>query len=225
MILPLFGLIFFLFTAVGTVAIMECKEHQYTASLQDTCGPQMNVIAPDSFHISFRSNYGDFVAHCDRQRAPVWVDRIYNLVLNGYYNDNYFFRVIDDFIVQFGTNGDPSVSNIYNFNSPYLGECGVLEPQPPYMPINEGVHGLSNVFGTLAMSTSYNETTETTWNATAELFINLNNNRCHFIRKWLYQSVNLLFPDDVLCFVAAIWMKCFLSLCASSIPPTWRARF
>ena len=137
----------------------------------------MTITAPQSFHISFRSNYGEFTANCERDRAPVWVDRIYNLVLNGYYNNNYFFRVIDEFIVQFGTNGDPSVSNIYNWNSSELGECAILEPQPPYMPVNEDIPGLSNVFGTLAMSTSYNETTDTTWNATAELFINLSNNR------------------------------------------------
>ena len=35
-----------------------------------------------------------------------------------------------------------------------------------------GVHGLSNSFGTLAMSTSFSEITGTTWNATAELFLN-----------------------------------------------------
>lgn len=155
----------------------ECRQISYDSALQSPCQSQMTTTAPERFHISFGSNYGDFTAHCIRQRAPAWVDRIYNLVLNGYYNSNYFFRVIDDFVVQFGTNGNPSVSNVYNFNSSQLGSCGIIEPQPPFMPINEGIHGLSNVFGTLAMSTSYNEVTETTWNATAELFINLNNNR------------------------------------------------
>jgi cyclophilin family peptidyl-prolyl cis-trans isomerase len=158
-------------------AQQHCEKETYSSSLQNPCDEQMSMTAPSSFSILFGSNYGGFTAHCQRQRAPVWVDRIYNLVLNGYYNDNYFFRVIDDFIVQFGTNGDPSVSNVYNWNSPDLGQCAILEPQPPYMPINEGIPGLSNVFGTLAMSTSYNETCNTTWNATAELFINLNNNR------------------------------------------------
>jgi cyclophilin family peptidyl-prolyl cis-trans isomerase len=137
----------------------------------------MNVVAPDNFAILFGSNYGGFVAHCRRDRAPVWVDRVYNLVLNGYYNDNYFFRVTDKYI-QFGTNGNPVVSNVYNWNSTAsLGNCAILHPQPNNMPINvNGIHGLSNNFGTLSMSTSYNETTETTWNVTAELFINTGNN-------------------------------------------------
>ena len=39
-----------------------------------------------------------------------------------------------------------------------------------------GIQGLSNTYGTLSMSTSYNETTNTTWNAIAELFINTGNN-------------------------------------------------
>ena len=49
----------------------------------------------------------------------MWVDRVYNLALNGYYDDNYFFRVIDSptlHIVQFGTGGVPATSAPYNFN-------------------------------------------------------------------------------------------------------------
>lgn len=173
-----FSLIVLSICLLGVCQANICEQKVYKSALQQPCAAQMIVTAPVSFSISFDSNYGEFTAHCERQRAPVWVDRIYNLVLNGYYNNNYFFRVLDGFVAQFGTNGDPSVSNIYNFNSPDLGICGILEPQPPYMPINEGeTTGLSNVFGTLSMSTSYNETTETTWNATAELFINLGNNR------------------------------------------------
>jgi cyclophilin family peptidyl-prolyl cis-trans isomerase len=138
----------------------------------------MGVQAPDIFDVIFSTNlYGTFAAECKRDRAPVWVDRVYNLVLNGYYNDNYFFRVIPEKYIQFGTNGYPDISNCYNFASPDIKPCAILEPQPNDMPINtNGIHGLSNVFGTVSMSTSYNETTETTWNATAELFINIGNN-------------------------------------------------
>lgn len=48
-------------------------------------------------------------------------------------------------------------------------------------PSCAGVPGLSNTFGTLSMSTSYNQSVPgfpggVTWNATAELFINIGNN-------------------------------------------------
>ena len=154
----------------------------YTAALQDPCGAQMSgPQAPEEFSILFDTNlYGGFRANCRRARAPVWVDRIFNLAVNGYYDENYFFRVIasDSLrIVQFGTNGNPAISNCYNFQSPQLAPCAILEPQPDAMPTNEGgIRGLSNVRGTLSMSTSFNESTGTTWNATAELFINTGDN-------------------------------------------------
>jgi cyclophilin family peptidyl-prolyl cis-trans isomerase len=63
-------------------------------------------------------NSGPFTATCFRELAPVWVDRIYNLAANGYYDENYFLRVVNTSrlkIVQFGTNGDPFNSKVYNW--------------------------------------------------------------------------------------------------------------
>ena len=40
-------------------------------------------------------------------------DRFYNLVKNGFYNDARFFRVIEGFMVQFGINGDPKISAVW----------------------------------------------------------------------------------------------------------------
>jgi peptidyl-prolyl cis-trans isomerase A (cyclophilin A) len=45
-----------------------------------------------------------------REWAPVGADRFYNLVKNGFFDDNRFFRVISGFMVQFGINGNPQVS-------------------------------------------------------------------------------------------------------------------
>ena len=139
----------------------------------------MNVRAPDAFEIRWETRYGALTAACLRAHAPVWVDRVFNLALNGYYDRNYFFRVLDGpglSVVQFGTNGEPDVSNVYNFSSPSAARCSILIPQPDGMPVNVGVRPLSNTRGTLSMSTSFNETTGTTWNATAELFINKGDN-------------------------------------------------
>lgn len=150
----------------------------------------MQTRAPEHFQIFFATQYGEFTADCLRRRAPVWADRIYNLVANGYYDDNYMFRVLPGFVVQFGTAGVPSVSTFYNYLTTPVPECSILKPQPPDMPLcMEGiargqsckrVPGLSNTFGTLVMSTNAKATPEfpelVTWNATAELFINIANN-------------------------------------------------
>ncbi|GMI03874.1 hypothetical protein TrLO_g11410 [Triparma laevis f. longispina] len=136
----------------------------------------MKVTAPSRFTLNFPTQYGPFTASCYRDLAPSWVDRIYNLALNGYYDSNYFMRVINTSslqITQFGTSGDPSISELYNWNSTELSGCGVIEPQPSEMKY---MNKFSNTFGTLSMSTSFNDDTQTTWNATAELFINTGNN-------------------------------------------------
>ena len=45
-----------------------------------------------------------------REWAPLGADRFYNLVKNGFYDDVRFFRVLDNFMAQFGINGDPAIS-------------------------------------------------------------------------------------------------------------------
>merc|ERR1712187_169914 len=94
----------------------------------------MGRRAPERFSVRFGTQYGSFAAHCVRARAPVWVDRVYNLAQNGYYTQNYMFRVLPGEYVQFGTAGNPMVSNVYNYTSTQDPECAILHPQPPDMP-------------------------------------------------------------------------------------------
>lgn len=153
-------------------------------ALRDPCLTRMRRRSPDSFRALWQTNYGRFEVTCVRARAPVWVDRLYNLLAAGFYDDMFFLRVVNSTslkVVQFGTAGDPTISRVYNWSTT-TSPCGILEPQPDVMPFCTatqpcpGVPGLSNTFGTLSMSTSFNERTKTTWNATSELFINTGDN-------------------------------------------------
>ena len=74
---------------------------------------QLNEKAPETFRAKFTTSKGDFVVEVTRAWSPNGADRFYNLVKNGYYNDCRFFRVIDDFMVQFGINGDPSLNQVW----------------------------------------------------------------------------------------------------------------
>lgn len=205
----------------------HCEVVEYHPEiLHNPCLEHMQHQAPESFVLEFEMNhdYGIFVAHCVRARAPIHVDRVFNLARFGYYSDNYFFRVLPNFVAQFGTAGNPLLSNIYNYTSTSNPECAILKPQPPFMPYCMGtnknpsqsifsrlvrsvratedtvkqefiraaqndngencskVKTLSNTFGTISMSTSYKQDLPgypegVTWNATAELFINLADNQ------------------------------------------------
>ena len=66
--------------------------------------------APPQFKAKFDTSKGVFVLDVHRNWAPNGVDRFYNLVKNGFYDNVRFFRVISGFMVQFGINGDPKIS-------------------------------------------------------------------------------------------------------------------
>jgi peptidyl-prolyl cis-trans isomerase A (cyclophilin A) len=75
--------------------------------------PEMTSEAPASFKVEFETSKGKFVVKATRSLSPNGADRFYNLVRHGFYNDCRFFRVIKGFMVQFGVNGDPMVSQFW----------------------------------------------------------------------------------------------------------------
>ena len=73
----------------------------------------LNEKAPATYKVKFDTSKGTFVVEVHRDLAPNGADRFYNLVKNGFYNDARFFRVISDFMVQFGINGNPKISAVW----------------------------------------------------------------------------------------------------------------
>ena len=65
--------------------------------------------APATYKAKFDTSKGAFVIEVHRDWAPKGADRFYNLVKNGFFDDTRFFRVVPDFMVQFGINGDPAI--------------------------------------------------------------------------------------------------------------------
>jgi len=66
--------------------------------------------APEVFKANFDTSVGTFVIEVHRDWAPLGADRFYNLVKNGFFNDVRFFRVIPNFMAQFGIHGTPAVA-------------------------------------------------------------------------------------------------------------------
>jgi peptidyl-prolyl cis-trans isomerase A (cyclophilin A) len=84
--------------AVGALSAVDLKD---PATLNET--------APATYHARFETNKGVFVIAVTRVWAPNAADRFYNLVRNGFYDGTRFFRVLDDFMAQFGLNGNPDI--------------------------------------------------------------------------------------------------------------------
>lgn len=66
--------------------------------------------APETFRVEFSTTKGTVLLELHRGWAPRGVDRFYNLVRSGYYDDSRFFRIRDGDFVQFGIHGKPAVA-------------------------------------------------------------------------------------------------------------------
>jgi peptidyl-prolyl cis-trans isomerase A (cyclophilin A) len=69
--------------------------------------------APPDYNVAFDTTAGSYVVQVTRAWAPKGADRFYNLVKHGYYDDGRFFRVLPNFMVQFGINGDPKIQAVW----------------------------------------------------------------------------------------------------------------
>jgi peptidyl-prolyl cis-trans isomerase A (cyclophilin A) len=114
---------------------------------------ELNQAAPDSFRVAVQTSRGHFTIMAHRAWAPHGVDRFYYLASHQYYDSTYFFRVIEDFVAQFGIAGKPEVSQAWQ---------GRRIPDDP-------VHH-SNTRGTVAFASEGPNT------RSVQLFINLKDN-------------------------------------------------
>ncbi len=69
----------------------------------------LTATAPASYRVKLATTKGDIVIDVTRAWAPRGVDRFYNLVRAGYFTDCAFYRVIPNFMAQFGISARPDV--------------------------------------------------------------------------------------------------------------------
>ncbi len=111
-------------TAISLVVIVAllCAIAPEPASGQEGAKPniekllypsQLTETAPDKYQVKFDTSKGEFIVEVTRAWAPIGADRFYNLVKNGFFDNCRFFRVVKDFMVQFGVNGEPRVAGAW----------------------------------------------------------------------------------------------------------------
>lgn len=83
--------------------------------------PSPDVSSPDKYTVSFETNVqidgkpaAPIVLEVNRSWAPLGSDRFYSLVKDGFYNQAAFFRVVPNFVVQFGISADPTETAKWN---------------------------------------------------------------------------------------------------------------
>jgi peptidyl-prolyl cis-trans isomerase A (cyclophilin A) len=95
-------------------AAAACKKDAPVPTAADTKDPSKAVAcAPEEYKVKFETTAGDFTIAVHRAWAPNGADRFWNLVHMGFYNDVAFFRVLPNFVAQFGLSGDPDVNRVW----------------------------------------------------------------------------------------------------------------
>ena len=89
---------------------VACAPSQDAPPLDDPDDPRWSEPAPAAYRATFETSKGTFVVEVHREWAPVGADRFYHLIRAGFLDDSRFYRVVEDFIVQFGLPGDPTVT-------------------------------------------------------------------------------------------------------------------
>lgn len=69
---------------------------------------------PEVYRVSFETTKGVFVVEVNRAWAPHGADHFYDLVKTGYYDGNRFYRVVRNFVAQWGISGDPRQARIWS---------------------------------------------------------------------------------------------------------------
>jgi cyclophilin family peptidyl-prolyl cis-trans isomerase len=113
--------------------------------------------APDVCRVRLETTKGPIVLEMQRAWAPHGVDRFYELLRAGYYDDTAVFRVRAGVFAQFGIHGDPAIARQWRART-----------------IPDDARVLSNVRGTLAYAFKDPD------GRTTQVFINLRDNSATF---------------------------------------------
>lgn len=106
-----------------------------------------------TFKVHFETSKGDFDVEVHRDWAPKGAEQFYKLVQSGYYTEARFFRVVPNFVVQFGLAANPADTAKWN------------------TPITDDPVTQTNRVGALVFATAGANT------RTTQLFINLRSNQ------------------------------------------------
>jgi peptidyl-prolyl cis-trans isomerase A (cyclophilin A) len=101
--------------ALGAAALLALAGCSSSNESKKKAAPAAkNEKAPDVFSVSLDTSKGPVVIEVHRDWAPAGADHFYSLVKTGYYDGDRFFRVVRNFVVQFGVSGDVGANRLWS---------------------------------------------------------------------------------------------------------------
>jgi len=95
---------------------------------------KLTAKSPQLYTVTFKTTEGTFTVGVHRTWAPLAADRFYNLVKAHFFDDVAFFRVVPNFVVQFGISPYPAVSKAWEH---------ATIPDDKYVGVSNGRGGVS----------------------------------------------------------------------------------
>ena len=138
---------------VAVLLLAGCSTAPEPKKEAATPKPARTSGAPDVYKVQFVTSKGPLVIEVHREWAPIGADHFYELVKAGYYNDARFFRVVPQFVAQFGLAAAPAVTKRWDKS---------LDDDPV---------GHTNSRGTVAFATAGKNSRDT------QVYINLRSNQ------------------------------------------------
>jgi len=129
----------------------EPKRDAATAAIKAPAANPSGV--PDVYKVKVVTSKGPFLIEAHREWAPRGADRFYELIQDRYYNDARFFRVIPNFVAQFGLAASPAMTKKWDKS------------------IDDDVVAHTNGVGTVTFATAGRNS------RTTQVFINLRSNQ------------------------------------------------
>jgi peptidyl-prolyl cis-trans isomerase A (cyclophilin A) len=95
---------------LGCAALIGCGSPEPAKKAE---APKTTEKPPEVYTVNFDTSKGTIKIEVRREWAPHGADHFYDLVKTGFYDNSRFFRVVRNFVVQFGIAADPKVNELW----------------------------------------------------------------------------------------------------------------